>query len=431
MLAGLQPGGSDDVLGMQELLAAHGHPVEVPGRKGSAAQGAESGARPAQGHRCSSDAVSSAAFSPDGTRIVSGSTDKTVRLWDAATGKPIGQPMRGHDQLGDHGCVQPGRQPRRLGGPGRDGPVVGRGHREADRAADAGRRGPRSQRGVQPGWHPNRLRLASDAIQLWDAATGKQIGEPLSGHDRFALFWDVAFSPDGTRLLRQVTTRRSGYGTLATGSPIGQPLRGHDERVTSVAFSPDGTRIASASADKTVRLWDSRHRAPDRAAATPQQRGGKRRFSPDGARIVTGGDDKTIRSVGRGDGTRDRRSRWTPCGGRKCGVQPRWPAARVRRRRQHRPGMGRHQLAADCRPRRRRGRTPSSLTMAAASPRAARTKRCGGGTPPPGGRSAQPLRVGDVDAESVWPFGEDRVLSIGSDRTVLRMWDAHTGKAHR
>ena len=37
------------------------------------------------------------AFSPDGRRIVSGSGDKTLRLWDAKTGQPIGQPLDGHD----------------------------------------------------------------------------------------------------------------------------------------------------------------------------------------------------------------------------------------------------------------------------------------------------------------------------------------------
>ena len=43
--------------------------------------------------------VASAAFSPDGTRIVTASNDKTARLWDAATGAPIGEAMKHEGQV--------------------------------------------------------------------------------------------------------------------------------------------------------------------------------------------------------------------------------------------------------------------------------------------------------------------------------------------
>ena len=67
----------------------------------------------------------------------------------------------------------------------------------------------------------------------------------------------AAFSPDGKRIVTASVDKTARLWDAETGKPIGEPLKGHADSVSSAAFSPDGKRIVTASEDKTARLWDA------------------------------------------------------------------------------------------------------------------------------------------------------------------------------
>jgi WD40 repeat protein len=82
------------------------------------------------------DGVNSVAFSPDGGRVVSGGSDATVRIWDATTGKPVGQPLTGRDKTVSGLASSPGGQRIALWWMGQHVAVVGCGNWPAHRHPD-------------------------------------------------------------------------------------------------------------------------------------------------------------------------------------------------------------------------------------------------------------------------------------------------------
>jgi eukaryotic-like serine/threonine-protein kinase len=109
--------------------------------------------------------------------------------------------------------------------------------------------------------------------------------EVLSGHGDQVV--SAAYSPDGTRIATASYDRTARIWDARTGAPL-VVLYGHVGIVYAAAYSPDGTRIVTASADKTARIWDAHTGAQLAVLSGYGDEVEGDAYSPDGSRIVTG-----------------------------------------------------------------------------------------------------------------------------------------------
>jgi WD40 repeat protein/serine/threonine protein kinase len=193
-----------------------------------------------------SDPVGAVAFSPDGLMLASGSKDKTIQIWDLATGKSI----------------------RTFGG---DSSTI-----------------------WSVAFDSNGTKLATGTgfwrVMLWDLKTGQVI----RSLDHTASVWSVAFSPDGQVVASGSGDKTTKISDAATGN-LQQNLPDHTDFVYSVAFTPDGKSLVSASKDKKITIVDV---ATGRLLKTLEGHGDAVRsvaVSPDGKTIVSGSYDESIK----------------------------------------------------------------------------------------------------------------------------------------
>jgi WD40 repeat protein/serine/threonine protein kinase len=198
-------------------------------------------------------AVASAALSPDGRLVATGSWDKSAKIWDAQSGRAI----------------------RKLEG----------GHTEYVNAVEFSPDG-------------SELLTASDdgTARLWNVESGKPTDTVFRGHT--ARVTAATFSSDGSRVLTVSGDKTARVWDRGAGNLV-KKLEGHDWAVLCGQFSPDGQRVITGSQDNTARIWDLN--ASDAESAKPITLGGHTAaitavaFSPDGSRVLTGSQDNTAK----------------------------------------------------------------------------------------------------------------------------------------
>jgi WD40 repeat protein len=219
---------------------------------------------PAQGQPSDPDwgghqgTIQSLAFTPDGKRLISGSMDKAVRVWDltqppaTATVLPSGMEWVR--------CVSVSPDGRLLAAGGGDTAV--RLWTLADlKAPPRLLHGPTEEAMVALAFSPDSRRLAAGGgdsrIWLWDLeASGSEPPQALRGPQGVTM--SLAFSHDGKWLAAGGSEQLVHLWRLDDPAAGPLELRGHTGDVLSLAFSADDALLVSASRDQTLRLWNMR-----------------------------------------------------------------------------------------------------------------------------------------------------------------------------
>jgi WD40 repeat protein len=240
------------------------------------------------------DTVRSLAFSPDGTMLASGSTDRTAILWDVAGRRRI-RVLSGPKETVSNAAVAFSHDGTTVAvdfnagnstsvvlwdvNTGESASLLPEGHHVVSGLAFSG---------------DDKLLVIGgrNKIMLWNTTTRQSAAPPILGG--FGYVDSVAFLDDGRILATIGSDGRLRFWDVEMREELAA-INAHPARILSMALSPDGAVLATASADSTIRLWDTTTRRE-----TARLRGHTSEvrcvaFSSDGTILASASKDRTVK----------------------------------------------------------------------------------------------------------------------------------------
>ncbi|KIK45249.1 hypothetical protein CY34DRAFT_801873 [Suillus luteus UH-Slu-Lm8-n1] len=206
--------------------------------------------RPFVGH---SNKVFSVAVSPDDRRIASGGKDNTIIIWDVESKQMLYNPLAKHTNWVSSVCFSP--DGKRLASGSYDSTVI-MWDTETGTALST-LPGPLS--GVSSvAFNPDGLKLACGSLRsilIWSTDNAELVFK-INAHEKWVL--SVVWSPDGQQLVSTSYDKTVRFWDSSNGRQIGKPCTSHTSHINSLAISSDGSFITTASDDRTVQHWSTK-----------------------------------------------------------------------------------------------------------------------------------------------------------------------------